>query len=289
MRRSPHCPCSKNTIGKHSGPVNVRTQIRNLLASWKETPYSQFKAADVRSLTYDRLVPQLAAAAEYVVQAGPYRGMKFFTAAGVPMIDTVPTTKVLGSYEEEIHPWIEALSAQDFTQIVHLGGGVGYHAVGLAMRFPSATTTVFDTLIAARQSCRMLALQNGVRGRVHLRGFCGSDGLLELDLAGSLIFSDCGGAELSLLDPRLSPSLRLATILVETHDAFDIRISRLLKTRFGGTHRIDVVEAKPRDIRNYPLLNDLGIDLALMAVDENRPTTRDGRSQSWFLMTPYPS
>jgi hypothetical protein len=276
----------------YAPPVEVsimRTQLRNLLASWKETPYSQFKASDVRSLTYDRLAPQLGAAADYTVASGPSRGLKFFSTKGFPMIDTTPTTKLLGSYEEEIHPWIESLATKNFEQIVHLGAGVGYHAVGLAMRFPAATTTVFDTLIASRQSCRMLGVQNGVRERISLRGFCGPDGLLEFDLSGALVFADCGGAELSLLDPRMFPTLRLATVLVETHDTFDSRISRLLRSRFGGTHQIEVVDARPRDIRNYPLLSDMPIDHALMAVDESRRTTKEGLRQNWFLMTPYSS
>jgi hypothetical protein len=268
---------------------HMRTQLRNLLSALKEVPYTQFSASDCRGLGYDRLVPQLAAAAGHVVRKGPYRGMKYFCEAGVPMIDNTPMTKFLGSFEEEIHPWIESLSEKGFERIVHLGGGVGFHAVGLAMRFPGAMSIVFDTLIAARQACRLLSLQNGVRERVQLRGFCGADGLLEVELAGSLVFSDCGGAELTLLDPKQYPDLRLSTIIAETHDAFDARISRLLRSRFAGTHQIEVIEARPRDVANYPLLSNLSLDMARMAVDEMRPVAKDGKVQAWFLMTPYSS
>jgi Methylase of polypeptide chain release factors len=267
----------------------MRTQLRNLLSAWKEVPFAHFTAADRRGRGYDRLVPQLAAAAGHVVASGPYRGMKYFSADGVPAIDTTPMTKFLGSFEEEIHPWIESLIDRRFERIVHLGAGVGFHAVGLARRCTWASSIVFDTLIAARHACRALALQNGVRDRVQLRGYCGPDGLLEVELAGSLVFSDCGGAELGLLDPRLYPALRLSTILVETHDAFDPRITKTLRSRFAGTHQIDVAEGRQRDVEYYPLLNNLSLEMARKAVDETRRVTDDGKTQTWLLLAPYAS
>ena len=264
----------------------MRNQFRTILATWREVPYSQFQAADVRSLAYDRLTERIIEASSNRVMHGPYKGMRYFGPEGIPIVDKLPTTKLVGSFEEEVHPWIESLVAGDFHTVVHLGSGEGYHAVGMALRMPAARTVVFDTLIAARKACKELAEQNGVRGRMQLRGFCALDELLDIGLEGSLIFSDCGGAELSILDPKLYPGLTRATMLVETHDAFDIRVTRRLVSRFTDSHSIEFVAARQRDPSTYSFLSPFKPDQAQIAVEENRAVTKDGRPQTWALLKP---
>lgn len=267
----------------------MRNQLRTLIAAWKETGYSQLQAADHRGWAYDRLTAQLSADTDYKVLSGPYRGMSYFGAPRIPIVDKTPTTKLIGSFEEELHPWIEALVTRDYHTVTFIGAGEGYHAVGMARRMRASRFVVFDTLIAARQACKSLAEQNGVKQRLQLRGFCGAEAFFDLDLPGSLIFSDCGGAELTLLDPVLYPALRLATILVETHDAFDHRISARLVARFSGTHKIDLIAAKPRDPAKYTLPGDLSVEHVRMALDEQRKLTSDGKPQLWALLSPYAS
>jgi hypothetical protein len=267
----------------------MRNQLRTLIAAWKETNYTHLQAADHRGFGYDRLTAQLTEATDYTVLGGPYRGMKYFGPPRIPIIDQVPTTKLIGSFEEEIHPWIEGMIGREFRTAIFVGSGEGYHPVGMARRMRNTRFVVFDTLIAARQATKSLAEQNEVKNRMQLRGFCGNESFLDLDLAGSFIFSDCGGAELTLLDPTLYPELRLATILVETHDAFDPRITARIAQKFSGTHRIDLVSAAPRDPAKYSLPGSLSGDQLRMALDEQRKLSRDGKPQIWGLLTPYAS
>ena len=264
----------------------MRNQLRTIFSTWREVPYTQFQAADVRSLAYDRLTERIAEASGHRVMHGPYKGMRYFGSEGIPIVDELPTTKLVGSFEEEVHPWIETLVARGFRNVIHLGSGEGYHAVGMALRLPEARSVVFDTLIAARKACKELADQNGVRDRMQLRGFCALDGLLDVELEGSLVFSDCGGAELSILDPKLYPALALSTMLVETHDAFDIRVTRRLMTRFSESHSIEFVAARPRDATKYQFLSSFKPDQAQAAVEENRAVTKDGKPQTWALFQP---
>jgi len=260
-----------------------------MVAAWKAAPYTQLRAADHRGWAYDRLTAQLAEATAYTISGGPYEGMKYFGPPGIPIVDRLPTAKLLGSFEDELHPWINSLVDRGFRRIVHIGSGEGYHVVGMARRLPAARTVVFDTLVAARKACRILADQNKVRDRIQLRGFCGADALLDVELADSLIFSDCGGAELIMLDPVLYPSLSMATMLVETHDAFDPRVTPRLMTRFFATHRIDFVTATGRDPGKYRHLDALPLASAEMALDENRQLSKVGKPQAWALLTPYSS
>lgn len=265
----------------------MRNQLRTFLSAWKAAPYTQLRAADHRGWAYDRMTTQLAIAADYTVLYGPYRGMKYFTDSGIPIVDRFPAAKIIGSFEEEIHPWIEKLCSTPFATVVHIGSSEGYHAVGMAKRMPETRSIVFDTLIAARQASKTLAEQNGVRQRMQLRGFCGAEALLEVELEGALVFSDCGGAELTLLDPNVYPALREATILVETHDAFDARITSRIHSRFGASHLIQMVYARGRDAAGYPVPGSLDEAETCTALDERRKPAPDGTPQAWALLTPW--
>jgi hypothetical protein len=267
----------------------MRNQIRTFLSAWKVQPYTQLQAADHRNFAYDRLAAVICQEAEYRVLGGPYAGMQYFGPPGVPIIDQCPITRILGSYEEEIHPWLDAMMERSYESFVHIGGGSGYHAVGLAMRLPESRAIVFDTLIASRKAIRQLADMNDVRGRLQLRGFCDADGLLDVDLRSSMLIIDCGGAEFSLLDVKVFPDLRVAPMLVELHDYFDDRITPRLMSRFSATHRIEIVSQSRRDPARYPFLEKYSQDEREMAVDEKRKLTRTGKPQTWALLTPYAS
>ena len=87
----------------------LKNQLLTMISAWKVNPYTRWQAADHRSLAYDRIAPQIGDAAKHIVLSGPYQGMKYFGPQGVPIIDRHPTTKFLGSFEADLHPWIETL------------------------------------------------------------------------------------------------------------------------------------------------------------------------------------
>ncbi|HUQ46923.1 MAG TPA: hypothetical protein VM053_01620 [Gemmatimonadaceae bacterium] len=264
----------------------VINSVRRLISAWHVEPYHHFRASDTRGFAYDRVVSAVEQLTKFKVIGGPYRGMSYFGPHSVPFVDALPTPKLLGSYEAELHPWIETLIAKGFRNVINIGGAEGYHAVGLAMRLPSTRVTVFDTILAARKAARQLAEQNRVRKRMQFRGFCDANALLDVELEGSLIFSDCAGTELMLLDPTMHPGLSQATLLVELHDYFDVRVTPRLIAQFGSTHSIEFVTTEPRKVEDYPLLSGMSLDDAAMALDERRKITRDGKLQRWALLTP---
>ena len=267
----------------------LQTNLRALLSDWHVRLDSRWQAADHRNLAYRRLTAQIGDMSGYTVVAGPYKGMKYFGHDTIPIVDRHPTTRFIGSFEQEIHPWIESLVSEGVQRIVHIGGGPGYHAVGLALRLPMSKSIVFDTLIPARRAISALARQNNVHERIEVRGYCGTEGMRDIDLTGALVFCDCGGTEFCILDPTLYPGLRLATMLVETHDAFDNRITPALRKRFGATHRIDLKSAVTRDPAKYPFLAELAPSSAQVALDEDRCVTPEGRAQTWALLRPCTS
>ena len=102
------------------------------------------------------------------VASGPFRGMKY-VADGV---GSVYYPKLLGVYERELHPVIEAIHSLGPDRIIDIGAAEGYYAVGLAMSNPKAIVTAFEQESDGQELIRDMAARNGVVDRVHVLGRC---------------------------------------------------------------------------------------------------------------------
>lgn len=177
---------------------------------------------------------QLAPAA--CVLHGPFAGLHYPTleSAGSPLF-----SKLLGSYERELHPWFEAADATGYRSVVDVGCAEGYYAVGLARRWPQATIHAYDIDARARSLCAEMAAANGVAERVKIGAHCDAATLRAIDLpAPSLIIADCEGYEAELLSEALIGELAQHDFIVELHDYYDVTISTTLKQRFAATHSV---------------------------------------------------
>ncbi len=211
---------------------------------------------------------------------GPFRGMILGRLY-------YPQT-LLGTYESEIHPWLERIFEKPFAHVVDIGGGTGYYAVGLALRMPRARLTVFELEARARMVIEEVARLNGVGGRIELLGECTPANLATTIMAGerTFVLIDVEGAEIELLDPFTIPSLRTATILVETHDILVPGCRDTIVRRFAASHEIEEVTSGTRSLDEFPAAlaprwRRLFPRLALEAVRELR-----GGPQVFMLLTP---
>lgn len=205
------------------------------------------------------------------VRAGPFTGLRFIsTTADTP-------SKLVGSYECELHPTTERLIERQFAVVVNVGCAEGYYAVGMALRCPSATVRAYDIDQAEQDLCRATAEANGVPDRVLILGKCTKEDLLALDRK-SLVLMDCEGCEDALLDPRIS-----ATVLVELHDWDDATLPDRVIARFAGSHTVSVIESAPRITSDYPQLNFLSHEDHTLALFERWTPMR------WALITPHAS
>jgi hypothetical protein len=102
----------------------VAPQTATVIMSARARAHSQRLARQWGLIDLNRrLVSHLGA----VVQAGPFRGM-----ALTPMThDEHLGPYLLGTYESELHPWIEHLTGRRFRQVLDVGSKFGYYAVGL--------------------------------------------------------------------------------------------------------------------------------------------------------------
>jgi hypothetical protein len=164
---------------------------------------------------------------------------------------------------------------------INIGAAEGYYAAGLALRLPKAAIIAFEMDQGARERCRQAAARNGVADRIDLRGVCDVTALRDCLPEQALVFCDCEGGELGMLDPASVPALRSAFIIAECHDFADRSITDTLRNRFAPTHTVEMVTEGPRDPNRFPFLRRLDSLDRWLAVCEDRPET-----MHWLICTP---
>jgi len=209
----------------------------------------------------------VASNTNFVVPYGPFVGMRCINASAGCTI--VP--RLIGSYEAELHDTIRKLACRGYQRVVNIGCGEGYYAVGLARLLPAAHVFALDPEPAARSLCQSLAELNEVAERLTIMGKCSPTGLQGLAPPGTLIFCDCEGDELELLDPVAVPNLPQCDILVEMHDFLRPDTSTTLVNRFRSTHTMHIIPLSSRDHQAYPILEKLNEFDRLLCLYESRP------------------
>ena len=202
------------------------------------------------------------------VQEGPFAGMKYPSAeaAGSALLP-----KLFGTYEEELHEFVDRALNSQHRRIINVGCGEGYYAVGMALQMPQAHVYAFDADENARGWCYELAEANDVGERVTIGGFCDWTRLGELTEEPAFILCDCEGGELDLLRPDLVPGLIHCDLLVELHKMPRGGNTRSeIVRRFAPTHHVELRKYSERDPSAYPAIDVLEPGDRHYAVDEFR-------------------
>jgi hypothetical protein len=214
------------------------------------------------------------------VRSGPFAGLRYVerAVAAPDLADCLPA-KLLGSYEQELHPVIEELLHAGFSTIVNIGAADGYYAVGLALRAPETRVHAFEVNDGRRDLCGELARVNGVADRIELAGACEPEWLMGLG-SDCLLVMDCEGCEVSLLGPEQAANLAGSALIVELHDFIDLRSSGVADA-LRRTHSVELVDAEPRHSSEFPELEFLGWKNRELAVSEVR-----SHPTRWLVATP---
>jgi SAM-dependent methyltransferase len=211
------------------------------------------------------------------IQSGPFAGMSYVAAAR----GSVYSAKLIGSYEVELHPFLDRVMSKQYNVVVDIGCAEGYYAVGLATRKPNSVVYAFDSDKSAIALCRELAAKNGVADRVITRGQCSVADLAALPLRNALVFCDCEGFEVELLHPDAVPQLQTADILVELHDSLVPNVTSCIEARFAASHDIEMVQSRPRLASQWPLIASYSPRVQRLMLHEMR---FDG-IVNWALLT----
>jgi hypothetical protein len=222
------------------------------------------------SVLNERLMAEVGAS----VVAGPFRGLVLTPMTREEHVGPY----LLGTYELELHPWLDRLSRQSFTQILDVGAKFGYYAVGLARCLPDTQIVAFDTDWWARDAVREMAATNGTPN-VSVESFCDPAWLKTHLRDGAFVISDCEGYEGELFTADI-PQLATATLLIETHDDFVPGVHAALVARFQATHRIEDVRSRLETPRPDVTVRSLSDQELARVSQEVRP------DQSWLLLVP---
>jgi hypothetical protein len=194
--------------------------------------------------------------------------------------------KLLGSYESELHPFIEEMLGNAYTSIVDIGCAEGYYAVGFGLRLTKADIYAFDVDFRARRLCAQLSELNGLNGRMHIGDFCDAATFNEIPLGRrALIMSDCEGYESTLFKPEIAALLSKHDLIIETHDFIDLNISLELRGAFQETHRIRSIKSTDDIEKAHTYLCErlekYDLQTRRLAFGERRPAIME-----WLVMTP---
>lgn len=184
------------------------------------------------------------------VRQGPFAGMRYVQVSQ----GSAYIPKLLGIYERELAPQVEALVTRAPRLLVDVGAAEGYYAVGLARRLPATRVIAFETELPGQSALREMVSLNEVSDRVQVRGKCEPADLAAAlgDEVNAVVVCDVEGYEQHLLDPVAVPALRRVAVLVELHDCFAPNITETLKQRFASTHRITHIWQEPRSRDEFP-------------------------------------
>ena len=208
---------------------------------------------------------------------GPFAGMEYLDKA----TEGALLPRLIGCYESELHPYLQAIAARGLDQVVDVGCAEGYYAVGLARLMPEVMVHAFDTDPAARRFCAALAERNGVAERVKVGGAFAGEDFARFTGPRTLVFMDIEGGEAALLDPELWPALKTVQIVVETHPGPSFALTAELTRRFQPSHTVVRIDQGPKTTPLPPFIQALSHIDQLLAVWEWRrfPTP-------WLVMQP---
>ncbi len=245
---------------------------RSLLARITPAPAKRAHERAGRALhlrRIDALNRRFAAEHGLEVRRGPFAGLRYPDALVAGHGDLV--AKLVGTYELELAPVLEAWIGHGVERFVDVGAAEGFYAVGMAVASPATRVVAFELDPAARAQLAVLAEHNGVGDRVEIRGACTPAELAALRGDGVAVLSDCEGGEAALLDPVAAPALTRWPLLVELHEFVVPGVTETLRRRFAPTHDVELIDGRPRDGERPPELRGVGERDRARLLGERRP------------------
>lgn len=244
-----------------------------VLSIWRKTGSRFFTVAQL----HDKYLEIFKNKHKSSVIAGPFQGLKYVeTAAGSTLL-----LKLIGCYEEVLHPVIEELKKHDLKTIIDIGCAEGYYLVGLGMAMPQSRLIGFDIDPEAIKLTKELAAINGIKNELILLPNCTPDNLNDYITQDTLLICDAEGFELEILNPANTPKLATATyLLIELHEFAAPGVTEILKDRFAATHTIETITFKPVEATAYEFTAGINPKHAYEILRE-----RGEQEQQWLFLT----
>lgn len=204
------------------------------------------------------------------VLSGPFKNM-LLDAGAISWGDGDVLRKLLGVYEEELHPDLEATIARQPKRVINLGCAEGYYAVGMSMRLQESDVVAVDISAAARKCTAINSSLNGVRVNI-----------VEVPpepKSGDFWMIDIEGGEVGVL----SDPIRWVGVefMVELHEWTNRGMKDIFQSSFQKTHEINIINQASRNPNKFHFLSSFSDHVRWSAMSESRPEI-----MRWMWMTP---
>jgi hypothetical protein len=187
------------------------------------------------------------------VIAGPFAGMEFLAQSA----EGCHVPKLLGCYEEELHPFLKTLVQANYTTVLNIGCAEGYYAVGIKRLLPAVRMLAYDINPRAQEACKTLAARNGIE--IEIGGlFSPQDFALFTNNEKILVWCDIEGAERELLDPVIAPRLKQMDVVVEFHPTAGGHTLNDVAPRFADSHDVEIIHGRGHNPLLPNFLQQLG-------------------------------
>ena len=230
----------------------VRSEILTLLAN-EQNPEITLRhtlrlLAKYRSLLIQNTLIQKNGT---TVQAGPFAGMNFVAQSA----EGCHIPKLLGCYEEELHPFLYTLAEQQYDLILNIGCAEGYYAVGMKKLSPHTQILAFDINPIAQKACADLAAKNSLE--IEIGSEFKPEDFSRFVGKKVLIWCDIEGAERELLNPEVTPALKEMDLVVEFHPTPTGHTTLDMLPKFQTSHSIEILQTQG----HRPILPDFFLQL----------------------------
>ena len=220
---------------------------------------------------------------DHVVLNGPFKGMKFPT---IDIKESTLASKIVGSYESELHGVVEHICSTPYQEILDIGCAEGYYAVGFAKRIPEVTVHGFDIDEYSRSVCMEMSRVNGVGDRVVLHAECTPETLRTYPFKQkTLVMADCEGYELTLFDETTLENLRNCDLLIELHENAIDGVTSTILSRFAPTHHIHLISTKDKPTVHYENMDGLSQEDYKAALCDHRGEIGKVIFMEWAWLT----
>ena len=208
---------------------------------------------------------------ERKVVRGPFAGLRLSAERTWSDYDTV--SKLIGSYECELHNAVDDIVARTPDGVINVGAADGYYAFGMKRLLPNAATftveidRTFDAAVADMAKLNSVSVEPVI-------DFSFSDpGPVISALSLPAFVVDCEGCEAGIV--HMPGELRKRSLfLIELHEMFVPGVTEALAQSLSETHAVTLIDPEPRDPRLYPELADFHEIEAFLLLWEFRATNR---------------
>jgi hypothetical protein len=167
---------------------------------------------------------------------GPFSGLK------IPqrLNKVLTVTEILGLYESCLHPKLEYLINCNTKNIILVGGNNGYYSAGLSYIFNPEKICIYETEKVFHEFIDLWFGENKL-SKHEILGAATVEEFKKIDSKVDLVFMDCEGYEVELLNPSNFPWQKSAYILLELHPFYVENLLSNLCDRFRDTHEIEII------------------------------------------------